>query len=127
MSRKTFLTLAGVIAMAFGLTMAFAPDQMLNNLVGGGNPAAEHVLQWMAVVLFSVGCINILSRNDPGSPALRAVMLGNIIMHALGWAIDIYQHLQGFVTAQGLIMGTIVHVVLIVLFALYLRSVPQRA
>jgi hypothetical protein len=76
----------------------------------------------MAVTLFSVGCINVLARRDTGSPALRAVMIGNVVLHALGWGTDIYQHLQGFVTAQGLVMGTIVHVLLGGGFLYYLRK-----
>jgi hypothetical protein len=121
MRRRHFVALGGAIACVFGLSMFFTPGQMMSNLVGGGNPAAEHVLQWMAVTLFAVGVIDILASSDPGSPALRAVMLGNIVLHALGWGVDIYQHLQGFVTAQGLMMGTIVHLVLGGGFAFYLR------
>jgi hypothetical protein len=119
-SRKAFLALSGLVAWFFGATMFFAPQQMLANVTAGANPTAEGVLQWMAVALFSVGCINVLARNDAGSPALRAVMLGNVILHLLGWATDIYQHLEGFVTAQGLAMGTIVHLVLAGGFLYYL-------
>ena len=66
MSRKLFLTVAGVLACFFGLGMLAAPQQMLSNMARDAREA-ELVLQWMGVVLFSVGIVNLLSRDDPES------------------------------------------------------------
>jgi hypothetical protein len=116
MSRKLFLTIAGVLACFFGLGMLAAPQQVLSNMARDAREA-ELVLQWMGVVLFSVGIVNLLSRDDPGSRALRAVMIGNIVLHLLGFGIDVYHHLLGFVQASGVMMGAVVHGVLTAGFA----------
>lgn len=121
MSRKLFLIIAGVMAVIFGLGMLASPQQMLTNMARDAREG-ELVLQWMGVVLLSVGVMNILSRNDPGSPALRAVMLGNILLHVLGFGIDVYHHLLGFVQASGVVMGAVVHGVLTTGFAYYLAK-----
>ena len=126
MSRKLFLIVAGLLAVFFGLSMLVSPEQMLANMAKDA-PEARLVLQWMGVVLVSVGCINLLSRNDPGSAALRAVMLGNILLHVLGFGIDVYHHALGFVQTSGVIMGAIVHGVLTAGFAYYVTTLPAPA
>jgi hypothetical protein len=127
MNRSRFLLVAGLLAVFFGLTMLASPGTMLMNMARDA-PDARLVLQWMGVVLLSVGVINILARNDPGSSALRAVMLGNILLHVLGFGIDVYHHLLGFVQASGVIMGGIVHGVLVAGFTYYLggAKMPGR-
>ena len=121
MSRSVFLVIAGVMALFFGASMLVAPDQMLSNMARD-SPDARFVLQWMSCVLIAVGLINILSRTDPGSPALRAVMIGNIVLHVMGLGIDFWHHTKGFVQASGVMMGAVVHGVLIAGFAYYLSK-----
>lgn len=121
MSRSVFLVIAGVMALFFGASMLAAPDQMLSNMARD-SPDAALVLQWMSCVLIAVGVINILSRSDAGSPALRAVMLGNIVLHTMGLAIDFWHHTKGFVQASGVMMGAMVHGVLIAGFGYYLSK-----
>jgi len=121
MSRSVFLVIAGVMALFFGVSMLAAPDQMLSNMARD-SPDARFVLQWMSCVLIAVGVINILSRTDAGSPALRAVILGNIVLHVLGLGIDVWHHTKGFVQTSGVMMGAVVHGVLIAGFAYYLAK-----
>jgi hypothetical protein len=121
MSRSVFLIIAGVMALFFGLSMLLAPAQMLSNMARD-SPDARFVLQWMSCVLVAVGVINILSRNDTGSPALRAVLVGNVVLHVTGLGIDFYHHSQGFVQASGVMMGAVVHGLLIIGSAYYLSK-----
>ena len=125
MSRSAFLLVAGVLAAAFGTMMLVFPQQMLTNMARDA-PEARCVLQWMGVVLLSVGVINILAKSDAGSPALRAVMVGNIVLHVLGFGIDVVQHLEGFVQASGVAMGGLVHGLLTAGFAYFLAKLPKR-
>src|SRR5689334_18524282 len=125
MTRPVFLLIAGLMAAAFGAAMLLAPGAMLTNMARA-TPDAQLVLQWMGVVLFSLGVINILSRSDPGSPALVAVMTGNLIVHIVGFGIDVYHHLLGFVQASGVAMGGVVHGLLTAGFAYYLAKSPTR-
>ena len=108
MSRKSFMFIAGLMAMVFGGGMLAAPDQMLANMAQDSE-GARHVLQWMGCMLLGLGFINIGARHDPGSIALRAVMLGNIVLHVLGFGIDVYHNSLGFVQTSGVIAGAVVH------------------
>jgi hypothetical protein len=125
MTRKQFLLVAGVLALFFGASMLLAPQQMLANMAVDA-PEARRVLQWMAVTLLAVGCINILSRDDPGSVALRAVLIGNIVLHVLGFGIDVYHHSLGFVQTSGVAMGAVVHGLLTAGAAYFLAKLPAR-
>jgi hypothetical protein len=125
MTRKQFLLVAGVLALFFGASMLLAPQQMLANMAVDA-PEARRVLQWMAVTLLAIGCINILSRDDPGSAALRAVLVGNIVLHVLGFGIDVYHHSLGFVQTSGVVMGAVVHGLLTAGAAYFLVKLPAR-
>jgi hypothetical protein len=113
------------MAAAFGTGMLTAPGAMLANMARD-TPDARLVLQWMGVALLSVGLMNILARTDPGSRALQALMLGNIVMHGIGFAIDVYHHAIGFVQTSGVITGGVVHGVLAAGFLYYLPTSQSR-
>jgi hypothetical protein len=125
--RKHFLALAGVLALGFGAAMIFSPAAMLGNITTLTDPGSPHVLRWLGSGLISVGVINILARNDPGSEALRAVMIGNVVLHVVALVLDVMDHLAGIVKASGLASGAIVHIGLTIGFLIYLRSVRPPA
>jgi len=122
MKRNVFLTIAGILALLFGLTMCFAPGKMMQNLAVTSDQAAFNVLQWAGNMLIAIAFINFMSRNDTGSPALRAVMIGNIVLHVGGLIVDFYQYSIGFVNTSGLVTGMIVHILLITGFVYYLSK-----
>jgi hypothetical protein len=126
MKRNVFLTIAAILAIIFGSTMTFAPDKMIRNMATASDPSSLHVLQWAGNMLLTIGLINFLSRNDAGSPALRAVMIGNIFLHAGGLIVDWYHYSIGFVSASGLGTGMVVHVLLIIGFAYYLSRMKVQ-
>src|SRR5688572_28833406 len=85
MQRNRFLVLAAVVPCLFGAVMLFAPGVMLSNgLAFPIDASAKVTTQWAGYCVLALALINFLCRNDPGSPALRAVMIGNIVFHALG-------------------------------------------
>jgi hypothetical protein len=49
-------------------------------------------------------------------------MIGNIVLHVLGFGIDVYHHLLGFVQASDVMMDAVVHGVLTAGFAYYLSK-----
>src|ERR1051326_30177 len=87
MKRQTFMLIAALLACAFGLSMLLSPASMLANMTTGAGPDAARVLRWSGTALFSIGIIPFFSRNDPGSPALRGVMIGNVMIHALALVV----------------------------------------
>jgi hypothetical protein len=125
MKRSHFLVLAGALGCLFGLGMILGPDQMLANMTTVSGSEAALVLRWMGSGLVAIGLINILARNDAGSPALRAIMLGNIALHAIAYTLDLKDHRLGFIQTSAIVMGSVVHLGLILGFLVYLRSAAE--
>jgi hypothetical protein len=63
--------------------------------------------------LIAVGVVNILASGDTGSTALWALVVGNLIIHILGIAIDFTEK---FPKTGGWWVGFVVHVIFIVAF-----------
>ena len=121
MRRNSFLLIAAIILALFGLVMMFVPDKMLSNsLASEANLQTQSVTQWVGFAVFTIGLITFLSRNDPGSIALKSIMIGNIVFHSLGLCFDIYDYSIGVMKLSGLITGLIPHFLLIVGFVYYL-------
>jgi len=77
--------------------------------------------------VLGLALINFLCRNDPGSPALRAVMAGNIVFHALGIGIDIYDAAIDAIEISGLVSGIVPHTLLAAGFVYYLAKLETPA
>jgi hypothetical protein len=85
--------------------MMVAPEMILSNhLVDTVYPATTEVPRWGGFAVFSLALITFLSRNDPGSPALRAVISGNLV-----------------------VTGVITHALLGIGFGYYLTHTPPPA
>ena len=125
MTRHRFLLLAAIVPGLFGVVMMLAPGMMLaNSLTATVDPATREVARWAGFAVFSLAWITFLSRNDPGSPALRAVMSGGLVFHALGIVIDIHGYATSAMTTSGLVMGVIPHALLGIGFGYYLTRTP---
>jgi hypothetical protein len=123
MKRSQFFVLAAIVPGVFGLVMMAVPDVMLRNSLAAAPGAATGIVtQWVGFGVFSLAVINFLSRHDPGSPALRAVMIGNILFHTLGIGFDVYDYLAGFMTPSGVISGIIPHSILAIGFVYFLSK-----
>ena len=125
MKRQHFFTLAAIVPGLFGLVMMLVPQVMLtNSLVVSADETTRVVTQWVGFSVFSLAVINYLARNDPGSPALRAVILGNILFHGLGIGFDVYDYSAGFMKISGLVSGLIPHLLLTLGFIYFMRELP---
>ena len=126
MKRAHFLAAAGTLGVFFGLSMIVSPDAMLNSMTTMTGAGATNVLRLAGVALLTVGVINIMARNDPGSDALSAIMTGNIVLHVVGWGLDIVDWRSGMLKQSGIVMGSIVHGLLLVGFVYYYVKMGKR-
>lgn len=123
MKRSWFMVVAAVVPGVFGLVMMAAPDLMLDNsLAVDADATARAITQWVGFGVFSLASINFFARNDAGSPALRAVMIGNVIFHVLGIGIDVMHFAAGHMSSSGLTSGLVPHTLLAVGFVYYLTK-----
>ena len=127
MKRSSFILIAAIIPMLFSLVMMFVPDQMLSNSLRVEVDLSTRVVtQWVGFGVFSVGLVNLLARNDPGSIGLKAIMVGNIAFHSLGIGFDTYDYSIGIMKLEGLITGLIPHSLLTVGFIYYLLKLTNK-
>jgi hypothetical protein len=111
--RYTLLA-SGVAGLLFGLLFFLAPDQSIRSLEAGAPtvPALLFARSTGALIL-GVSIANLLAAFDRGSPALRALVVGNIAVHVLSdWA----DFSEGYARNAGVWAGIAVHVVLIAAF-----------
>lgn len=122
MSRQTFLTIASAVSLLFSAYMIAAPGKMMEGMGVGPNAGTNVVLQAMSVMLLSIAVMTFLARKDPGSQALRAILIGNVVMHTVALPIDWIAYAQGvFTQLSGILPGTIIHVIFALGFIYFLK------
>jgi hypothetical protein len=119
MKRHQFLLFSACLAWLFGAVMLLMPGAMSAGNVVNSSPTTMLMFRMLGGNLIAVGTINFLARRDPMSNSLRAIMIGNIILHALSYALDIFGYSKGLLSSGSLGMGGVVHVGLIVGFSWY--------
>ncbi len=127
MKRQTFLTIAAAIAALFAVMMLASPGKMIEGAGGQQSDTTNVVFHAMGIMLLSLSIIIFIARKDEGSIALRAILIGNIVMHVATIPIDWIAWQQGtFTQFSGLIPGSIVHAALAVGFFLCLKNLPGK-
>jgi hypothetical protein len=92
--------------------MIAAPDKMMEGVGSQPNSSTNVVLQVVSIFLICIGLITFLARKDSGSIALRAIIIGSIVMHIVLIPIDWIAYQQGtYITISGFLPGTIVHII----------------
>lgn len=124
MKRSQFLILAAIVPGLFGLLNMLAPGGVRTTLAVDVNAAATAVTRWYGIATFALGGINFLARSDSGSPALRAVMIGNIAFHVLAIGFQTSDFIGGIMTTSGLVMAVVPHSVLAIGCTYFLFKLP---
>jgi hypothetical protein len=121
MQRDRFFVLAAAVPALVGGVMLLTPSTMLSNCLALPFDASTEVTtRWTGYCVLALAVINFLCRNDPGSLALRSVMIGNAVFHLLGIGIDVYGFGVGALKVSGLVSGLVPHGLLAGGFAYYL-------
>jgi hypothetical protein len=114
MSLRVILIVSGVVGVLFGLFFLFGADAAIGPY-GLGDPTlpARLFARATGAGLVTIGLINLLAAADRGSPALRAVVIGNILIHVLSLGVDFS---ETYARAGGVWIGVAVHVLFIAAF-----------
>ncbi len=117
--------IGGVAAVVFGLALFVSPESMLAGF-GLSTPAAAKVLSRdVGATLIGLGVINWMARNAAGE-ALRALLVGNVIVQALELLINAYEIVVQDLPAQAA-PGLLIHLALGAVFVLAMRSSSSHA
>ena len=98
---RTFLTIAGLLALAFGLGFLVAPGPMLARYGVGPDPAAVLMSRFFGSALFHVGLLVFLARGLEDLAAQHAIVRAGRTGAAAGLFVALSGQLSGVVNALG--------------------------
>lgn len=111
---RVVLAVSGVVGLLFGAFFIFGADAAISSYnLGEPTLPATLFARATGISIAAVGFINLLSLADRGSPALYAVVTGNLLIHALSIAVDFSADYE---RNAGVWIGLAIHVVFIVAF-----------
>ena len=109
------LIASGVVGILFGLLFLLGADTAIQGFnLGAPTIPAVIFARSEGASLISIGIINLLASNDRGSAALRALLVGNILIHVLSVAVDFSATYE---RNGGVYFGLVVHIIFIIAFA----------
>jgi hypothetical protein len=117
--------IGGVAAIVFGLGLLVFPTTMLANFGLGISAGAKVLSRDVGATLIGLGVINWMARNATGD-ALRALLVGNVVIQALELVVNAYEIAVGDLTTQAA-GGLLIQLVLGAVFVLAMRSPSSRA
>lgn len=118
MNRKTFLTLAGAIAMAVGTAAICYPADLLASKGTVPSAAANVWMREVGVLLLGIGIMASLVRKHPDSPTMKALMLGNLLVQLGLLATEVAGYATGVITRlSGVVPNSVLHLLLALGFA----------
>ena len=117
--------IGGVAAIVFGLGLLVFPTSMLPGFGLTVSREAKALSRDVGATLIGLGVINWMARNATGD-ALRALLVGNVVIQALELAINAYEIAVGDLPTQAA-GGLVIHLVLGAVFVLAMRSPSSRA
>jgi hypothetical protein len=129
LSRKTFLTIAALIATLIGAIATLSPGFLLTVMKGAdAAPAALVMARTTGVLLLFAGLLTWLVRDHPPSPTLRAVLIANAALQLLLLPIDPLGWASGaFTTLGSFVPNLVIHSALCAGFLLCLRRMNRTA
>jgi hypothetical protein len=116
--------IGGIAAMLFGVAGLVFPESELAAFGLAATAEARVLARASGATLIGLGVINWMARNATGE-ALRALLVGNVVVQALGVLINGYEIAVRELPTQGA-GGLLIHLVLGAVFVLAMRSASAR-
>lgn len=101
MKLKTFLTIAGILALVFGLAFVAAPARTLTLYGVVATPATVILARFLGATLVDIGLVLLLVRGVTQEPARRGVVWGSLVGAVLGLLVAVHGQRIGAVNAFG--------------------------
>jgi hypothetical protein len=116
------LIIGAVLAWIFGTMLILAPGPFFAPIGIAMTDKIATIAQNQGAALISIGVINFLARGTTDRTALRAVLVGNLVIQVLSLLVAVRALALGIFPPQGA-PSVVIHLVLGTLFVLALRRV----
>lgn len=124
MKLRTFLIVAAVLALGYGLGLILMPA-LMNSTYGFGTSAGEILLsRFFGVELLGLGVAAWLSKDLTGT-SVRPIITGSLIVDALGAIFALMGTLNGVMNSAGW-SAVVIYVLLTLGFAYFQFMVPAK-
>ena len=111
--------IGAVAAFVFGLALVVFPASLLAGFGVGAPNEAIDLSRDVGATLIGLGVINWMARDAAGA-ALRAILVGNVVVQALEIVVNGYEIIAGTLPTQAA-PGLGIHLVLGAIFVLAMR------
>jgi hypothetical protein len=118
MTRKPFVMLAALVGLAVGALAVLAPFALLETKGIAADPVVAVWVREVGVLILVLAIVLVGVRDEPDSRALRAIFVGNALVHLGLFPIEIAAYARGAIpNLGGIVPNSLVHVVLCAGFA----------
>lgn len=106
MKRSTFMAIAALLAVVFGLGFILVPAQLMSIYGITLATAGQWVGRYLGSAFLGIGVLTWLARNAEPGEGLRAVVLGDLVLSVLGLVVAILDAISGL--GNALVWSTVV-------------------
>ena len=127
MQRRTFLTITSALGLVIGFVALSFPAFLLSGKGVAPEAATCVWVREVGVLILALSTIVLLVRGEPDTPAMRALLWGNAIVHIGLLPIEILAWRGGVITRlDGIVPNSALHVVFALGFAFFAQGVGRR-
>jgi len=120
MSREVFLSIVAGVAVCIGGFAVALPGRLLGSKGVTPTAAASVWVREVGVLIAAIGVTAFLVRDQPDSPTLRALLIGNVVVQLGLLAIEVIACARGVITRlSGIVPNTVLHAMLAAGFTYY--------
>lgn len=126
MKLSTFLAIASVLALVFGLAFLLVPAQLLSLYGVTLEAAGQWIGRYLGSAFLGLAVLTWLARNAPEGGALRAIVLGGFVLSVTGLIVAVLDGLYGL--GNALVWSTVAIYLLLTLgYGYFQFAKPQSS
>jgi hypothetical protein len=117
---RVLLAVAAFIPAVYAFGFFFAADTMADIFdIGPAGPDLLFFLRSIGSGMIGIAIINVLCLGDAGSPALRAIVVGNLVFHLAALVVPFTAEIE---RNGGFWIALVIHAILVGGFGYYLAN-----